>query len=158
MNYNGWNRDYLMYKSTYDEIFQECILSGEQDVSTEFLDNEVAEISKRKYAVTCASATDGLQFALQAFNIGPGDEVLVSDFSWISSASAVNMVGATPVFCDINENTHQITLDSVKRMATKNTVAIIYPTLFGAMFPEILQLKDGAKIMISFLSKILHNR
>ena len=145
MNYNGWNRDYLMYKSTYDEIFQECILSGEQDVSTEFLDNEVAEISKRKYAVTCASATDGLQFALQAFNIGPGDEVLVSDFSWISSASAVNMVGATPVFCDINENTHQITLDSVKRMATKNTVAIIYPTLFGAMFPEIFAVERWCK-------------
>ena len=52
MNYNGWNRDYLMYKSTYDEIFQECILSGEQAVSTEYLDNEVAEISKRKYADT----------------------------------------------------------------------------------------------------------
>lgn len=137
MNYNGWEKDYLLYKSTYDELFEECISAGEQDVSTEFLDDEIAEISKRKYAVTCASATDGLQFALQAFGVGPGQEVLVPDFSWISSASAVSMVGATPVFCDIDENTHQITLDSVKRMVTENTVAIIYPTLFGAMFPEI---------------------
>lgn len=145
MNYNGWEKDYLAHKDVYDELFEECMLAGEQDVSTEFLDDEIAEISKRKYAVTCASATDGLQFALQAFGIGPGQEVLVPDFSWISSASAVSMVGATPVFCDIDENTHQITLDSIKRVVSNKTVAIIYPTLFGAMFPEIFAVEKWCR-------------
>ena len=137
MDYQGWERDYLENKDTYDALISKCILAGEQDVSTEFLDKEVAEIADRKYAVSCSNATDALVFALQAYNIGPGDEVIVPDFSWISTASVANMVGATPVFCDIDVDTHQMTMHHIKKLRTNKTKAVIYPCLFGDMFPEI---------------------
>jgi dTDP-4-amino-4,6-dideoxygalactose transaminase len=137
MDYQGWERDYLENKDTYDALISKCILAGEQDVNTEFLDKEVAEIADRKYAVSCSNATDALVFALQAYNIGHEDEVIVPDFSWISTASVVNMVGATPVFCDINVDTHQMMLHNIKKLRTDKTKAVIYPCLFGAMFPEI---------------------
>jgi len=57
----------------------------------------------------------------------------VTDFSWISSAACVSMTGATPVFCDINLDTYHMNLDSIKRMYSEKTKAIIYVHLFGNM-------------------------
>ena len=145
MNYNGWERDYLENKQAYDKLFEEACLAGEQDVSTSFLEEEIAAIANKKYAVTCASATDGLIFALQAYNIGPRDDVLVSDFSWISSASCVSAVGANPIFVDIDRNTFEPCLHSIKTMVTENTCAIVYPTLFGRMSPNIHEVVKWCK-------------
>ena len=145
MDYQGWERDYLENKDTYDALISKCILAGEQDVSTSFLEKEIAAIANRKYAVTCASATDGLVFALQAYNIGPRDDVLVSDFSWISSATCVSSVGANPVFVDINKDTFEPCLHSIKMMVTENTCAIVYPTLFGRMSSNIHEVINWCK-------------
>jgi UDP-2-acetamido-2-deoxy-ribo-hexuluronate aminotransferase len=143
--YNGWERDYLNNQKQYDELFRNSIMAGEQDVSINFLEEQVSHIAKRRYAASVANATDGLQFALEAHGIKAGDEVLVSNFSWISSATPVLAIGAIPVFCEIDSDTYQITLDSIKRMSTNNTVAIIYPCLFGAIFPEIFDVVEWCK-------------
>ena len=126
MTYDPWDKEYLDHKSDYDAIFNTVMTQP---------DMEKIELSlpHRKYTVPVASATDALQFSLAAYNIGPGDEVLVSDFSWISSASCISMVGATPVFCDIDLDTYHVSLDSIKRMTTANTKALIYTHLFGSM-------------------------
>jgi dTDP-4-amino-4,6-dideoxygalactose transaminase len=87
----------------------------------------------RKYAVSVASATDALHFALLAYGIGQGDEVLVTDFSWITSAACVSHVGATPVFCEIDLDSYHMNLDSIKRMYSEKTKAIVYVHLFGNM-------------------------
>ena len=92
-----------------------------------------AEFIGRKHVVSVASATDALHFTLQAYGISANNEVLVTDFSWISSSACVNMVGAIPVFCDIDIKTYHIDIDSVRRMITPNTKAIVYPHLFGSM-------------------------
>jgi perosamine synthetase len=68
---------------------------------------------------------------LKAHDIGPGDEVLVSDFSWISSASCISMTGATPVFCDIDIASYTISLESIERMYSPKVKAIVYTHLFG---------------------------
>jgi dTDP-4-amino-4,6-dideoxygalactose transaminase len=68
-----------------------------------------------------------------SMGIRPGDEVITSNFSWISTASCISMVGATPVFCDIDLNSYHLLYNSVKRMISDKTKAIVYPHLFGNM-------------------------
>jgi dTDP-4-amino-4,6-dideoxygalactose transaminase len=101
--------------------------------NNEDFERSFAERVGRKHCVSVASATDALHFTLLAHNIGPGDEVLVTDFSWISSSACASMVGATPVFCDIDLDSYHISLDSIKRMYSDKVKAIIYPHLFGNM-------------------------
>ena len=68
---------------------------------------------------------------IDIINFKPDDEVLVSSFSWISSASPVQHTGAIPVICDIDLDTYHMSLNSIIEMTSKKTKAIIYPHLFG---------------------------
>ena len=99
--------------------------------NADHLERAIAEYTGRKYCVSMANATDALRFSLK--DIGAGDEVLVTDFSWISTSSCISMVGATPVFCDIDLESYHISLDSIKRMKSDKTKALIYTHLFGNM-------------------------
>jgi len=130
--YDGWDKEYLENKEAYIDLFDKfmCQLNYENN---EDFEKRFAEKIGRKYAVSVANATDALHFALLSYGIGIGDEVLVTDFSWISSSSCINMVGATPVFCDIDLDSYHISFDSIKRMYTEKTKAIIYVHLFGNM-------------------------
>jgi len=130
--YDAWDREYQENKQAYLEIFDQFMSQMNYENNEEFESN-FAEKLGRKYCVSVASATDALHFALLAHGIGPGDEVLVTDFSWISSASCVDMVGATPVFCDIDLDNYQMNLNSVQRMYSNRTKAIVYVHLFGYM-------------------------
>lgn len=132
ISYDGWDREYLENKEAYITLFDKfmCQLNYENN---EDFEKRFAEKIGRKYAVSVANATDALHFALLSYGIGPGDEVLVTDFSWISSSSCINMVGATPVFCDIDLDSYHISFDSIKRMYSEKTKAIIYVHLFGNM-------------------------
>ena len=130
MNYNGWDIEYLENKEDYYRIFDQSMIK-EVEGSTEDLENSIAEYTGREHCVAVANATDALRFSLRG--IGPGDEVLVTNFSWISTSSCISMVGATPVFCDIDLDSYHISLDSIKRMTTDKTKALIYTHLFGNM-------------------------
>jgi len=128
----GWDREYLANKDEYLELFDR-VMQKEQETNVEFLEKNLAEITNRKYAVTCNSGTDALAYSLMSMGIRPGDEVITSNFSWISTASCISMVGATPVFCDIDLNSYHLSYNSVKRMISDKTKAIVYPHLFGNM-------------------------
>ena len=130
--YDAWDREYQENKEAYLEIFDQFMSQMNYENNDEW-ERNFAEYLGRKHCVSVASATDALHFALLAHGIGPGDEVLVTDFSWISSASCVDMVGATPVFCDIDLDTYQMSLDSVQRMYSDRVKAIVYVHLFGHM-------------------------
>jgi len=130
--YDAWDREYQENKQAYLEIFDEFMSQMNYENNEEW-ERNFAERLGRKHCVSVSSATDALHFSLLAHGIGPGDEVLVTDFSWISSASCVDMVGATPVFCDIDLDTYQMSLDSVQRMYNDRVKAIVYVHLFGAM-------------------------
>src|SRR6056300_606251 len=128
----GWDREYLEHKDEYLKLFDRS-MQKEQEGNVEFLEDKLKLHTGRKYVVACSNGTDALHFALRSLGIRKGDEVLVPQFSWISSASCVSMVGATPVFCDINILSYHMSLDSIKRMYSDRVKAIVYPHLFGNM-------------------------
>ena len=132
ISYDGWDREYQENKQDYLDVFDRFMSQSNYENNEEF-ERSFAERVGRKYCVSVASATDALHFALLAHDIGPGDEVLVTDFSWISSSACASMVGATPVFCDIDLETYHMSLDSIKRMYSEKVKAIVYPHLFGNM-------------------------
>lgn len=132
ISYDGWDREYQENREAYLTLFDNFMSQTNYENNDEF-EYKFANRIGRKHCVSVASATDALHFSLLAHNIGPGDEVLVTDFSWISSASCVDMVGATPVFCDIDLETYQMSFDSIKRMYSEKVKAIIYVHLFGNM-------------------------
>ena len=131
ITYNGWEREYLENKEKYSEVFDKVMSQDSENI--EFLENKIADITDRKYAVGVNNATDALYFSLISYGIKEGDEVLITDFSFIASSSCISMAGAIPVFCEVDMETYHMSLDSIKRMYSKKTKAIIYTHLFGNM-------------------------
>jgi dTDP-4-amino-4,6-dideoxygalactose transaminase len=97
------------------------------------LEAEVAALCRTRFAVGCASGTDALLLALRAFDIGRGDEVITTPFTFFATAGTVHNVGATPVFVDIEPGTFNIDPDLVAAAITPRTKAIIPVDLFGQM-------------------------
>ena len=98
----------------------------------------VAEFEKKfagmhgvDHALAVTSATTGLHLALRALDIGPGDEVIVPAFTWVSTVNVVMFVGATPVFVDVDPVTYNISVESVAAELTDRTRAVIPVHLFG---------------------------
>lgn len=86
-----------------------------------------------KHCISVASGTDALEIALRALDIGPGDEVVTVPFTWISSAEVIGLVGATPVFVDIEPATFNIDETKIEAAITTRTKAILPVSLFGQM-------------------------
>lgn len=83
------------------------------------------------HSVATSSCTTALHLALLATGVGPGDEVIVPAFTWISTANVVEYVGAKPVFCDIDLSTFNLNPEAVKASLSERTKAIIPVHLFG---------------------------
>ena len=97
---------------------------------TEF-ENRFANYIGTKYSVSCNSGTDALYMALRALEIGAGDEVITTPFTFISTSEVIVRVGAKPVFVDIDPNTFNFDLEKVATAITNRTKAIIAVHLFG---------------------------
>ena len=99
----------------------------------------LAAYARVKHAITVASGTDSLEIALRAWGIGPGDEVITVPFTWISSAEAIGLVGAKPVFLDIDPLDFNMDAAKLEAAITPRTKAIMPVSLFGQMpdFTEI---------------------
>lgn len=95
------------------------------------LEKEVAAYCGTKYGVGVASGTDALILALKALDIGPGNEVIVPAFTFFATAEAVSILGAKPVFVDIDPRTYNIDPKLIEEKITKRTKAIIPVHLYG---------------------------
>ncbi|MEQ8578084.1 MAG: DegT/DnrJ/EryC1/StrS aminotransferase family protein [Balneola sp.] len=84
-----------------------------------------------KHLVAVTSATTGLDTALRALDIGPGDEVIVPDYTYPATASVIPLVGAKAVIVDVDRETMLIDYDAIEKAITKKTKAIIPVSLFG---------------------------
>ncbi len=95
----------------------------------------------RRNAISLPSCTSGLHIALLAAGVGPGDEVVVPDCTWIATAAPITYVGATPVFADIDPVTWCLAPDALEEAITPRTRAIIAVDLYGSM-PHMADLID----------------
>jgi len=102
------------------------------DVVNEF-ENAFAHYVGRRHAITLPTATSGLHLILLALGIGPGDEVVIPESTWIGSAVPTTYVGATPVFADVDPDTWAITQETLAAVVTERTRAVICVDLYGSM-------------------------
>ena len=109
----------------------------------ERFEREFAKRVDRRFAMALPSCTSGLHLALAALDIGPGDEVIVPDLTWIASVAPVKYVGATPVFADVDPNTWCLSAAGVEECLSPRTKAIIAVDLYGNM-PDMAALQGLA--------------
>ncbi|HRZ99041.1 MAG TPA: DegT/DnrJ/EryC1/StrS family aminotransferase, partial [Paludibacter sp.] len=138
-------------KNQYLKI-QHQINSGIQEVidSTTFIKGgKVTEFQKHledylhvKHVIPVANGTDALQISLMALGLKPGDEVITPTFTFIATAEVVALLGLTPVVVDVDFDTFNISIESLKKAITPKTKAIVPVHLFGqnADMEEILQI------------------
>lgn len=103
------------------------------------------------YCVGVANGTDALEIALKSLGIGPGDEVIVPALSWVSTAGAVNNVGAEPIFVDVLASERNLDPNLIEEKITSKTKAIIAVHLYGlpARMTEIMSIahSHGLKVI-----------
>ena len=116
-------------QSAIAEVFsKQAFIMGENVVT---LEESVATYCDSQFAIGCASGTDALILALMALDIGPGDEVITTPFSFFATASCIHRVGATTVFADIQSDSFNIDPAAIEAAITPRTKAIIPVHLFG---------------------------
>ena len=115
--------------SVLKSLFQKNI-SGTSPIVKEF-EEMTANKFNRKYSVSVANGSVALDIALQSLNLKEGEEVILPSHTIISCLSAVVRTKATPIFCDVDDQTWNMTLSEVKKHVTKNTKAILMVHIFG---------------------------
>ena len=160
MEFRDLKKQYAALKNDIDRQIDEVIASsrfiGGSKVSE--LEEKLAAYVGVKHCVTCGNGTDALELALMAWGIGEGDAVFVPDFTFFSSGEVVAILGATPVFVDVDEDTFNMDASSLEKAIAgviadgKLRPSVVVPVdLFGlpANFPEIRKVADkyGLKIL-----------
>src|SRR5690554_464074 len=95
------------------------------------LEERLADYTGARYCITCANGTDALQIAQMALGIGPGDEVITPGFTYIATAETVALLGARPVYVDIDPRTCNLDPQLLEAAITPRTRAIIPVSLYG---------------------------
>ena len=133
INFIDLQGQYQKYKEEIDAQIKEVLDSSGYIMGPKVatLEENLAAFVGVKHAVACSSGTDALILALLALGIKPGDEVITTPFTFIATAEAIALLGATPVFVDIYENTFNIDASKIEEKITAKTKAIMPVSLFG---------------------------
>jgi dTDP-4-amino-4,6-dideoxygalactose transaminase len=130
----GLHREFEDIREPLMAAVEDVLSSGKllQGPAVAAFERELAERAGREHAVAVNSCTDALYFALRALGIGPGDEVITTDYSFMASVSSILRTGATPVFVDIDD-TYSLDLELAELAVTPAMKAIVWVHLFGRM-------------------------
>lgn len=120
-------------KTEIDANIQKVLAHGKYILGPEVaeLEEKLANYTGAKYCISCANGTDALQIALMALGVGPGDEVITPGFTYIATAETSAVLGAKPVYIDIDERTYNLDPELLEAAITPRTKAIIAVSLYG---------------------------
>jgi len=126
-------QQYHRLKPKIDAALSKVLEHGQYIMGPEVkrLELKLASYLDLKYCVACSNGSDALVMALLALGIGRGDEVITTPFSFFASAASINLVGARPVFIDIEPDTFNIDCNLIESAITDKTKAIMSVSLFG---------------------------
>ncbi len=145
-------RQYLTIKDKTDAAVLKVLDHGKFILGPEVkeLEDKIAALSGVKYGVGVASGTDALLLSLHTAGIGPGTEVITSNFSFFASAGVVSRLGAKPVFVDIEPDTYNIDPKEIAKAVTAKTKAIMPVHLFGQLadMDPIMEIADIHKLIV----------
>ena len=159
MQFIDLQKQYQVLKNEID-INIHNVLDSSQYMIGKFvkqLEKELAKYVGVKHCITCANGTDALQLALMAWNIGPGDAVFVPTFTFYSTAEVVSLLGATPIFVDIEQETFNMDTKKLEKAIievkeyTRLTPKVVIPVdLFGqpAKYGEIRKIANQYNLYI----------
>jgi UDP-2-acetamido-2-deoxy-ribo-hexuluronate aminotransferase len=135
MEFIDLKEQYRRYRAEIDDRIQRVLGHGQYVMGPEIaeLEDALAQYVGVKHCITAASGTASLEIALRALGIGPGDEVITVPFTWISTAEVIGLVGARPVFVDIEAASYNMEIGQVEGAITPRTKAILPVSLFGQM-------------------------
>ena len=132
--------DIPIYKPRIDESefsnVLDCLESSWISSRGEYLEkfeNDIKNFLGAKYCSTTSNGTTALHLAMLALDIKNGDEVITTNFTYVASTNAILMVGAKPIFCDINENDLNINTDLIEDLITPKTKALLVTNVYGNM-------------------------
>lgn len=141
-NYNEKHQDAVLQVVKANQIFASLKVNDFEKQFASFLGTE--------HAVGVSNATTGLHLALAALGVGKGDEVIVTPYSWISSASAILMQNAIPIFVDIDNETFGLNPDELEKNISDKTKAVICVHMFGnpCKIKEISEICSKRKVAL----------
>jgi len=133
INFIDLKAQYQEYKKEIDkevlEVFSSAQFIGGEKLNS--LETNLSKYTGAKHAIGCSSGTDALLLSLMALNIGHGDEVITTPFTFIATAEVIEFLGAKPVFVDIREDTYNIDTSKIRDVISNNTKAIMPVSLYG---------------------------
>ncbi|MEX9786397.1 DegT/DnrJ/EryC1/StrS family aminotransferase [Providencia manganoxydans] len=139
-------------KDKIDRNIQNVLAHGQYILGPEVseLEEKLATYTGSKYCISVANGTDALQIALMAFNIKQGDEVITPGFTYIATAETVALLGAKPIYVDVDPKTYNIDPAKLEAAITSRTKAIIPVSLYGqcADFDAINSIANKYKIPV----------
>lgn len=139
-------------KDKIDAAIAKVLAHGQYILGPEVdeLEEKLAAYTGAKYCITVANGTDALQIAQMALDIGPGDEVITPGFTYIATAETVALLGAKPVYVDIDPKTYNLDPNLLEAAITPKTKAIIPVSLYGqcADFDAINAIADKYSIPV----------
>ncbi len=146
---------YQLYKREIDEAIHKVLNNSNYIMGNKVreLEENLQNFTEAKYAITCSSGTDALLLAMMALDIKAGDEVITTPFTFIATAETIALLGAKPVFVDIDEKTYNIEVSKIEEAITLKTKAIIAVSLYGQ--PSDLDALKKLKIKHSKLKIII---
>ena len=137
---------YLSIKPEIDEAIARVIATSSfvRGPEVEAFEADYSALMGAQHTVSCANGTDALYIAMKALGIKPGDEVITTAQSWISTSETIGQHGATPVFVDIDPVTSTIDVSQIEAKITERTVGIVPVHLYGQMadMPAVMAIAE----------------